>query len=482
MAGKVGVAFGVSADLAGESFIKTQNALGGTIEQTEKLMDTINFLGNTTAASSANLLTFMASGGSGVARAVGDSGQAVAAMGAQLIAMGKSAEESATILERFTKNTLKTDSLRAVFDNAGGGAAGMLAVIEKGTKLAAKEQDAYFQQFGEYGISLQLLGKNFDSLSKNVQAATNEQLINNSVLDEFANRSNTTAFKLAQMRTQVQNVAVKVGSALLPIIVKLTDKITPIIMRITDWISRNRELVEMIVKFVAILGALSFAISGVAFIIGVYSKAVLIVNTITKAWAAAQTILNLILIANPIGIVIALVGLLAAAIAWVVLHTEGWGETWGSVMDFMENYIKMWYYTVESIFLGIEHSFLTMVDNIVLAWKWGQNAIGLLSDEQYAKDKARIEAEKKARISALQESIAARTAATGEVMKGIDWQVKWKGEDAPAINQPKSDMDSQTEKIISGQMKSSVDLNLNDPRLSVANVSPNVNVRTSSTK
>jgi hypothetical protein len=67
-------------------------------------------------------------------------------------------------------------------------------------------------------------------------------------------------------------------------------------------------------------------------------------------------------------------------------------------------------------------------------------------------------------------------------MKGIDWQVKWKGEDAPAINQPKSDMDSQTEKIISGQMKSSVDLNLNDPRLSVANVSPNVNVRTSSTK
>ena len=43
-------------------------------------------------------------------------------------------------------------------------------------------------------------------------------------------------------------------------------------------------------------------------------------------------------------------------------------------------------------------------------------------------------------------------------------------------------MDSQTEKLISANMNSTVDLNLNDPRLMVAGMSPNINVNNTSTR
>src|SRR5690554_6567225 len=113
--------------MAGEAFIKTRNALGGTIESTSKLMDSINYLGNTTAASSAQIITFMSNGGSAVARAMGASGESVAGVAAQLISMGTSAEEAATVMERFTKTVLQQKDMRAIFDKAGGGAEGMMA-------------------------------------------------------------------------------------------------------------------------------------------------------------------------------------------------------------------------------------------------------------------------------------------------------------------------------------------------------------------
>jgi hypothetical protein len=49
---------------------------------------------------------------------------------------------------------------------------------------------------------------------------------------------------------------------------------------------------------------------------------------------------------------------------------------------------------------------------------------------------------------------------------------------APAMNQKQAEQESFMEKF-AGSMKSSVDINLNNPRLAGASNSPNVNVNTS---
>lgn len=481
IAGKVGVAFGVSADLAGEAFVKTRNALGGTIAETEKLMDSINFLGNTTAASSANLLTFMSSGGSGVARAAGASGEALAGMGAQLISMGKSAEESATIMERFIKTTLSNSDIRKVFDDAGGGSAGMMKVIENGAKMSGAAQDAYFQEFGQYGISLQLLAKNFTQLESTVDAATNAQKTAGSVQQEFENRTNTTAFKLQKMKAQLMAVAIDIGSALLPAVIELANSITPIIQRFAGWSERNRDLLNIIVKVAAAVGAFALVISFVSFAVGIYSKAMLLANGLTKAWAAAQMVLNVILTANPIGIIIVAIGLLIAAIAYVASKTTGWAETWDSAVKWMTAVGDFLYNSLAAYFLSIQHVFISVVDAMVLAWKWGQNKIGLLSDEQYAKDKSNIEAQGKAREEAIKNSIIAAGDAADRISQGIDFQVRMNDAETPVLNEKQSAMDAQTEKLIKGQMTSSLDVNL-APGLMANSMSPNVNVNSSSTK
>jgi hypothetical protein len=321
-----------------------------------------------------------------------------------------------------------------------------------------------------------------------------------------------------KLKNTTTALAIQVGNALLPVINSLVDSLAPIITKVSDWISRNKSLAELILKVVVALGALAIAIAVVSFAIGVYSKAMLIANSIssawlaikntellvtarvaiaylrlgaisawmtikTAAWSAAQTVLNFILTANPIGLVIVAIAALIAAVVWITSKTTGWSETWDSAMQFMTAAIDFFVASVKIYFLSIQHAFLTMVDGIVSAWKWAQNAIGLLSDEQYAKDKANIAAESSARIAAIKSQVDIAKTAAGEMSKGIDFQVKMKSSEsdsapAPAMNQKQAEQESFMEKF-QGGFKSSVDINLNNPRLAGASSSPNVNVNTS---
>jgi TP901 family phage tail tape measure protein len=333
ISGRVGVAFGITSEMAGEYFIKSKNALGGNIQQTEELMNSINMLGNMYAAKSSEILTFMASGGSAVARAADADGKALAAFGTQFISMGKSAEESATIMERFIKTTLKTSSLKSVFDKAGGGANGMLAVIEKGSKLSGNAQNAYFAQFGEYGLSLQLLGKNFTDLQDKVKNATNQQMISGSVMSEFQNRTQTTAFKLAQLKAEFTILAIEVGQQMIPILTDLINTVKPYIQQVLNWIKNNRETTSTIIKVTAALAGLSFAVSGISFLVKGFTSVIWLMKGALFAlkgiiWLveAAQWAWNIALTMNPIGAIIMLVVALIAAIISIIYYWDEWGR------------------------------------------------------------------------------------------------------------------------------------------------------------
>lgn len=308
LAGRVGVAFGISADLAGESFIKTSNALGTTIEETTSLMDAINHLGNTTAAAAPQILDFMSSGGAAAARAAGASGEFASAFGAQLIAMGTSASEAGTVIERFTKTALMDKDVRRTFDEAGGGAAGMYEVISKGAKLSGAAQDKYFQKFGAYGLKVQLLAKNMESFDDMIQNATQTTITAGSVNKEFENRMSTTGSQIQRLKSQFQVMVIGIGEALLPVVKDLAEELMPVIQNAAKWMKENKPLVATIAKVAAGVAAASFAVSGISFAFLAAQKAAVI-------FKIAMTALS-----SPIGMVGAAVVGVGIAINKFVKH------------------------------------------------------------------------------------------------------------------------------------------------------------------
>lgn len=322
LAGKVGVAFGITSGEAGEAFVKTRNALGGTIEDTSRLMDAINHLGNTTAASAGNLIEFMSSGGAGAAAAAGASGEAVAAMGAQLISMGKGASETGTVMERFTKTVLMNKKLRRVFDQAGGGADGMFAVIEKGAKLTGKAQDEYFQQFGAYGLNIQLMAKNLDSLKEKMLDVSDATVIADSVNDEFANRTSTIGFKIDRLKSQLLGIAISIGDVLVPVISDLAEEIIPVVQNLSKWMSENKDLVKRGIKIAGVIAGVSFAVSGLSTALLGISKIMTIVKGVQIAW-------NLAMMMNPIGLLITGIVLLGTWVTLIITKFQNFGAVLG---------------------------------------------------------------------------------------------------------------------------------------------------------
>lgn len=269
LAGEVGVAFNITSNDAGLAFAHIQNVLDLTVDKTRLVADAINELSNTRNAPAEKILTFLTSGGSGVARSLDIQGKDIAAWGATLIAMGKSGEEAATITERFAKAVTKSSSLTKTFNKAGGGAKGMVAILEKG--LASKNPRKFFLGFGEYGHSIELLARTMQGdkgLINALAKVSDESKIAGSSLREFANFNSTTAAKLRRTWQTFSNVVITAGEAMLPVISSTLDDLKPLVATLGDWVKTNPELASGIGTLGAELVLFSGAVSLTSFAFG----------------------------------------------------------------------------------------------------------------------------------------------------------------------------------------------------------------------
>lgn len=314
LAGEMGVAYGISADLAGESFVKLKNAMGATIEQTKGITDAINHLGNNTAAKSAELLEFMASGGAGAARNLDIMGEKAAAIGSVWISNGKSAAESGTIFERMMKGILGNAEKMSIFQKAGGGIAGFMAIIEKGSKLKGQAQFKFFESFGQYGTDISMLSKNLDQLKTNLKLVGNAADFADSSNAEFANRQKTTAERLKGVQVNLEILAIKAGEVFLPILEKIIDKISPLIDGLSKWISENQETAKTIGYVAAGVSAFAFVMSGVGAVI---QGVIIAVETLT----AVITVLS-----GPVGLIILAIAAMVTWLYLIIKYYDKWGK------------------------------------------------------------------------------------------------------------------------------------------------------------
>lgn len=153
-----------------------------------------------------------------------------------------------------------------------------------------------------------------------------------------------------------------------------------------------------------------------------YELVVFAVQNATSIWTAAQWLLNVALTANPIGLIIAAIVALIAAITFVIIKTEGWGKTWDNVMKVAGLSIELFKAGVELKWLQIKDAFISGFEVIEKGWYklqslWNEDSAneGLAKLESQRNQRAQEIAKVQGKVDSLRKSISA-----------VDvWQVKW---------------------------------------------------------
>ena len=234
-AAKMGVAFDITAEQAGDMMAKWRTAFKMGQSDVVKLADKINFLGNTTAASApliSDVVTRIGPLGSVGGVASGE----IAALGASLVGSGVTSEIAATgiknLILALVSGESATKSQNEAFAALGLSAIDMakymqkdargaiLSVLEAVQRLDKEQQASVMAElFGKESISaIAPLLSNLDALKTNFDAVSDASKYAGSMEKEFQTRAETTANAMELMNNSIYRTKVAIGQGLLPAI------------------------------------------------------------------------------------------------------------------------------------------------------------------------------------------------------------------------------------------------------------------------
>lgn len=234
-AAKMGVAFDITAEQAGDMMAKWRTAFKMGQSDVVKLADKINFLGNTTAASApliSDVVTRIGPLGSVGGVASGE----IAALGASLVGSGVTSEIAATgiknLILALVSGESATKSQNEAFAALGLNAIDMakymqkdargaiLSVLEAVQRLDKEQQASVMAElFGKESISaIAPLLSNLEALKTNFDAVSDASKYAGSMEKEFQTRAETTANAMELMNNSIYRTKVAIGQGLLPAI------------------------------------------------------------------------------------------------------------------------------------------------------------------------------------------------------------------------------------------------------------------------
>lgn len=275
MAAKVGVAFDISANQAGDSLAKIKTALGMTVADVSNLSDAINHLSNTSASSAPDLLNFMERVGS-VGKQYGFTAEQTAALGSAMIAAGAPAEVAATSFRNvgraLAKGESATKSQSRAFAKLGldaeevakrlnKDAVGTLNdVIERIRSLPKHVQASTISDlFGDEARAIMPLIENAGLLEGALASVADQVSYAGSAQQEFEVRARTTANTLQLLQNHVKEMAIRIGTALLPSVESTSRALMPVLAAIAEWVKSNPALTRQIISLVSTLVGLRIA-------------------------------------------------------------------------------------------------------------------------------------------------------------------------------------------------------------------------------
>lgn len=248
---KMGVAFDITADQAGQAMAEMRSAFKMNQQQVVVLADKINYLGNNTAASAKDIMEIVQRIGP-LGEVAGTASGEIAALGATLRGMGVQNEIAATgiknLMLSLTAGKAATKSQREAFARLGYSSTAvaksmqldskktMLVILKQVAKLRKHEQSAVLTQlFGKEVVgSIAPLLTNIKELEKNFDAVADKMKYAGSMEKEYQARAATTANALVIFRNQITALGITIGSVLLPAVNSVLKTVSPWIGKVTE--------------------------------------------------------------------------------------------------------------------------------------------------------------------------------------------------------------------------------------------------------
>ena len=347
---KMGIAFDITADQAGDMMAKWRTAFKMNQEEVVALADKINYLGNTTAAS-APLISDVVTRIGPLGEVGGVASGEIAALGASMVGVGIPSEVAATGIKNLILGMAAgegaTKSQAAAFATLGMTAedvASRMQVDAKGAiidvmkalqeldadKRAATLQDLFGKE--SIGAIAPLLG-NLENLQENFDKVADAAQYAGSMEQEYAARSQTTENQIQLAKNALDATQISIGNALLPTIGNLFAAVAPVLTSFGEWASKNQELVTIIAGVAAGIAALIVTIAGMTLIVQgavlAYTSFQLAAEFVkglhiaTKIATAAQWAWNAAMTANPIGLIVLAIAAVIGAIYLLYTHFDG---------------------------------------------------------------------------------------------------------------------------------------------------------------
>ena len=204
------------------------------------------------------------------------------------------------------------------------------------------------------------------------RAAMLAQVIQNNVGDMNAELAATDSGKQQQLANRLGDIKEQIGGLVngaLPF-VTIAAQSTQALASITTLIAGIKTLSTILYA-----SAKAFAVSTAAFVKNkvatlAVAAAQKVVTIATNAWKAAQVVLNMVLTANPIGLIITAIGALVAAVIMVYKKFDWFRDivdkVWGAIKPL-----------ANAIMNGLAKAFEWLVEKCKEAWEWLKNILGL---------------------------------------------------------------------------------------------------------
>ncbi len=410
-AAKMGVAFDVTADEAGQMMAGWRSAFKMNQADVVVLADKINYLGNTTAASAPKISEVVTRIGS-LGEVAGINAGQIAAMGATLTGMNIPSEIASTGIKNFllalNASEGATNKQAEAFSQLGLDVAEMAKVMqtdaEKGI-MTILERLKELPEYSRAAVMTDLFGKESlaaiaplltqtDVLRENLAKVADATKYAGSMQKEFEARSATTSNSLQLLANNMTVLAVTVGDKLLPHINNLSKRLSGA----AEWVDAVSKKYPVLTEYLvvgtaAVLGG-TVALSAMAWagwavitpFVNLYAwtKKIELATKLSTAaqwawnvaskagrammvaWTAAQWAWNAAMTANPIGLlVVGIAGLVAAGYYliknWDTVK-EWWTLLWNDPMAALQSFID-----------GIYSRFGKAIDWLGEKWAWVKN-------------------------------------------------------------------------------------------------------------
>lgn len=371
-ASEMSIAYGISAEEAGERLAALQGRMMMTAEQTKAMGDAMNYVAsksNATAAASLQVVSRMGA----VGKTAGLSEKSIVGLAAAFVSASENPETAGTAMKAFLLNLISGDAMskkqKETFASIGitnvqaiaegmkkGGAEAentILTVLEAIKKAPESAQAGIAKSiFGMESLaSVAPLINDPKVLQKFFGLANSKEAVG-SQFREFETRSNTTQGALDRLKTSVGVLGITVGSVLLPPLATAANTATTFIKPVTALAERFPTVTKVVMLTAIALVALKVgALAGMYAatilsdgwtiargVLAFFRPAVVLTNLSlvrqraaalaaatgtrlmaagAKVAAAGQWVLNAALSANPIGIVITAVAALVAGLVWL---------------------------------------------------------------------------------------------------------------------------------------------------------------------